>query len=110
VPVGALGRQAPVDVPQAPLRLTYVTSGLDVRTVVSPAFDRPGAYEARYRLSVRVDSRAVGSRPAWIERRGEGRSLASATRSTDGAITQAVRALYSQIRAVGGAVYPKGGR
>jgi hypothetical protein len=103
VPVGALVRQVLVNDPQAPLRLTYVTSRLDVRTVVSPAFDRPRAYEARYRLSVRVDSPAACVRQVWLEGRGEGRSLASAARATKGAVTQAVRELHRHISAVGGA-------
>lgn len=103
VHVGALVRQVLVDDPQAPLRLTYVTSQLDVRTVVSPTFDRPRAYEARYRLSVRVESSATRVRQAWLDGRGESRSLASAARSTQGAITQAVRELYRHIRAVGDA-------
>jgi hypothetical protein len=103
VPVGALVRQVLVDDPQAPLRLMYVTSRLDVRTVVSPAFDRPRAYEARYRLSVRVDSPAAGARQVWLEGHGQGRSLASAARATQGAITQAVRELHRHISAVGDA-------
>jgi hypothetical protein len=42
-PAGTLLRQALVDDPQAPLRLTSVTSRLDVRAVVSPTFYRPRA-------------------------------------------------------------------
>src|SRR5262245_28353331 len=44
VAVGAWLRQVLVDEPWAPLRLTYVTSRLDVATVVSPTFYRPRAY------------------------------------------------------------------
>jgi hypothetical protein len=106
--IGALLRQALVDDPQAPLRLTYVTSRLDVRTVVSPTFDRPRAYEARYRLSVRVDPPAAGARQVWLEGCGESRSLASAARAINGAITQAVRDLYRHISAVGNAHTPQG--
>jgi hypothetical protein len=101
--VGAFVRQVLVDDPKAPLRLTYVTSRLDVRTVVSPTFDRPRAYEARYRLSVRVESSAAGVRQAWLDGRGESRSLASAARATQGAVTQAVRELSRHIRAAGDA-------
>jgi hypothetical protein len=107
-PVGTLLRQALVDDPQAPLRLTSVTSQLDVRAVVSPTFYRPRAYEARYRLSVRVESSANGARQVWLEGRGESRSLASAARATQGAITQAVRELYRHISAVGDARVPQG--
>lgn len=107
-PAGTLLRQALVDDPQAPLRLTYVTSRLDVRTVVSPTFDRPRACETRYRLSVRGDSPAAGARPVWLEGRGEGRSLASAALATHGAITQAVRALYRHISAAGDARIAQG--
>jgi hypothetical protein len=103
VHVGAFVRQVLVDDPEAPLRLTYVTSQLDVRTVVSPTFYRPRAYEARYRLSVRVESSVAGMRQVWLDGRGESRSLASAARATQGAITQAVRELYRHISAVGDA-------
>jgi hypothetical protein len=103
VHVGTVVRQILVDDPQAPVRLTYVTSQLNVRTIVSSTFDRPRAYEARYRLSVRVESSAAGVRQAWLEGRGESRSLASAARATQGAITQAVRELYRHLRAVGDA-------
>jgi hypothetical protein len=99
-PAGTLLRQALVDDPQAPLRLTSVTSQLDVRAVVSPTFYRPRAYEAQYRLSVRVESSAT-ARQVWLEGRGERLSLASAARTTQGAITQAVRALYRHLSAVG---------
>jgi hypothetical protein len=71
-PVGTVLRQVLVDDPQAPLRLTYVTSQLDVRTVVSPTFYRPHAHEARYRLSVRVESPAAGARQVRLE--GAGRA------------------------------------
>ncbi len=42
-PVGEVLHQVFVDDPQAPLRLTSVTSQLDVRAVVSPTFYRPRA-------------------------------------------------------------------
>jgi hypothetical protein len=100
VRVGALFRQVLVDDPQAALRLTYVTSQLDVTTVVSPRFPRPNAYVARYQLTVRVESPAIGVRQAWLQGIGEGRSLTSAARATNDAIAQTVRELYHQLAAV----------
>lgn len=97
--VGALLRQVLADDPQAPLRLTYVTSQLDVRTIVSPTLYRPHAYEARYRLSVQVESPAAGARQAWLQGSGESRSLANAARATHDAITQAVREFCRQLAA-----------
>jgi hypothetical protein len=93
VPVGDLLRQVLVDDPQAPLRLTYATSQLDVATVVSPRFDRPHAYVARYRLTVRVESPATGTRQAWLQGVGESRNLASPSRAIGEAVTQAAREL-----------------
>jgi hypothetical protein len=100
VPVGDWLRQVLVDDPQAPLRLTYVTSQLDVATIVSPTFYRPRAYQARYRLTVRVESPATGAQQAWLHTAGESRNLASAARATTDAITQAVRELFGQLAAV----------
>jgi hypothetical protein len=93
VPVGDRLRQVLVDDPQAPLRLTYITSHLDVTTVVSPTFYRPRAYQARYRLTVWVESPAIGARQAWLQGVGEGRSLAGSARAVDEAVTQVVREL-----------------
>jgi hypothetical protein len=90
-PVSDLLRQVLVDDPQALLRLTYVTSHLDVATVVSPRFYRPNAYVARYRLTVRVESPATGTREAWLQGTGESRSLVSPVRAIGDAMTQAVR-------------------
>jgi hypothetical protein len=73
VAVGALLRQVLVDDPQAPLRLTYVTSLLHVATVVSPMFDRPRAYQARDQLIVHVEAPATGARQAWLHAAGESR-------------------------------------
>jgi hypothetical protein len=98
-PVGALLRQVLIDDPQAPLRLTYATSQLDVTTAVSPTFYRPHAYPARYQLTVRAESPATGAWQAWLQGTGEGRSLASPARATDAAITQAVRELCRQLAA-----------
>jgi hypothetical protein len=100
VQVGTLFRRILVDDPQAPLRLTYVTSRLDVVTVVSPTFYRPRAYHVRYQLTLQVESPAIGTRQAWLQGTGESRSMASAERATSGALTQAVRALYHQLAAV----------
>jgi hypothetical protein len=91
--VSALLRQALVDDPRSPLRLTYVTSHLDVATVVSPRFYRPNAYVARYRLAVRVESPATATWEAWLQGAGESRSLASPVRAIGEAMTQAVREL-----------------
>jgi hypothetical protein len=99
-PVGTLLGQILVDDAQAPLALTYATSRLDVTTVVSPRFYRPHAYQARYRIVVRVESPAIGARQAWIQGTGEGWSLASAARATSDAITQAVREFSHQLAAV----------
>jgi hypothetical protein len=55
-PVGDLLRQTLVDDPQAPLRVTYVTSHLDIATVVSTTFYPPHAYQAHYQLTVWVES------------------------------------------------------
>jgi hypothetical protein len=98
-PVGPLLGQVLVDDAQAPLRLTYATSRLDVATVVSPRFYRPRAYQARYRILVRVESPAMGARQAWLQGTGEGRSLASAARATVVALTQAVREFSHQLAA-----------
>jgi hypothetical protein len=100
VHVGALFRRVLVDDPQAPLRLTYVTSRLDVATVVSPMFYRPHAYHARYQLTLQVESPAIGTRQAWLQGTGESRSMASAERATSDALTQAVRELCHQLAAV----------
>ena len=99
-PEGAVLRQVLVDNPQAPLRLTYVTSQLDVATVVSPRWYRPHAYVARYRLTVRVESPATGAWQAWLQGMGEGRSLARPDGATNEAISQAVRAFCRQLGAV----------
>jgi hypothetical protein len=101
--VGTLLRQVFIDDPQAPLRLTYITSQLDVTTVLSPMFYRPPMYQASYHLIVRVESPTSGMRQAWLQGTGEGRSWASAARATSDAITEAVRALCHQLSAAGGA-------
>jgi hypothetical protein len=98
--VGTLLRQVLVDDPQAPLRLTYVTSRLDVATVVSPRFYHPHAYQARYQLTVRVESLAIGTRQAWLQGTAASRSWVSAARATGDAITEAVWELYQQLSAV----------
>jgi hypothetical protein len=100
VQVGGLFRQVLVDDPQAPLRLMYVSSRLDVATVVSPRFYRPHAYQARYQLTVRVEAPAIGARQAWLRGTGESRSWASAARATGNALTQAVRDLCHQLAVV----------
>jgi hypothetical protein len=100
VPVGNLLRQVLVDHPQAPLRLTYVTSQLEVATIVSPTFYRPHAYQARYQLTVRVESPATGAQQAWLHAAGESRNLASAARATHEAVTQAVREFSGRLAAV----------
>lgn len=100
VPLGDLFRAVLVDDPQAPLRLTYVTSRLDVATVVSPTFYRPHAYHARYQLTVQVESPTIGARQAWLQGTGESQSMASAERATSDALTQAVRELCHQLAAV----------
>jgi hypothetical protein len=99
VPVGELLRQVLVDYPQAPLRLTYVTSQLHVATVVSPVFYRPRAYQARYQLIVQVEAPAIRAWRAWLYAAGEGRTLVSAARATTDAITQAVRELCRKVAA-----------
>jgi hypothetical protein len=99
VGVGDLLRQVLVDDPQAPLRLTYVTSQFHVATVVSPTFYHPRAYEARYQLIVHVEAPATGARQAWLHAEGEGRTLVSAARATADAITQAVRELCRHVAA-----------
>jgi hypothetical protein len=91
VPVGALLRRVLVDEPQAPLRLTYVTSRLDVVTVVSPTFYRPRAYQARYQLTIQVEPSAAGAGQAWLHTAGESHTLVSAAWATTDAVTQAVR-------------------
>jgi hypothetical protein len=96
-PVSALLRQVLIDDPQAPLRLTYVTSHLDVTTVVSPRLSRPNAYMARYQLTVRVESPATGTRRAWLHGTGESRSLVSPVRAIGETITQAVRGFSCQL-------------
>jgi hypothetical protein len=95
--VGTLLHQMLVDDPRAPLLLTYVTSRLDVATVVSPVFYRPHAYQARYQLTVRVESPAISTSQAWLQATGEGRSWASAARAASDAVTQTVRALGHQL-------------
>jgi hypothetical protein len=100
VRVGALLRQVLVNDPQAALRLTYVTSQLNVATVVSPRFYRPNAYVARYQLAVRVEFPDNGMRQAWLQAIGESRSLTSAALATNDAIDQTVRAFYRQLAAV----------
>jgi hypothetical protein len=109
VPVGELLRQVLVDDPQAPLRLTYVTSQLHVATVVSPTFYRPRAYEARYQLIVHVEAPATGTRRAWLQAAGEGRTLVSAERAITDAITQVVGELYHQFATLREAVGPREG-
>jgi hypothetical protein len=99
-PAGELLREVLVDDPQAPLRLTYVTSHLDVATVVSPRFYRPHAYVARYELTVRVELPAIGMRQAWLQGAGESRSLASPVRAIGEAMTQAVRELSGGLAAL----------
>jgi hypothetical protein len=89
--VGRLLGQVLVDEPQAALRLMYVTSQLDVATVVSPRFYRPKAYVARYQLTVRVESPAIGVRQAWLQGVGDSRSWTSAARAINDAIAQAVQ-------------------
>jgi hypothetical protein len=100
VPVGDLLRQVLVDDPDAPLRVSYVTSRLEVRTVVSRTWYRPHAYQARYRLTVRVEAPAPGVWQAWLQGSGESRSLAGPARVTHDAITQAVRELSRHLAAV----------
>ncbi len=100
VPVGELLRQVLADDPQAPLRLTYVTSQLEVATIVSPTFYRPRAYQARYRLTVRVESPALGARQAWLHAAGESQNLASAARATHEAVTRAVWEFSGQLAAL----------
>ena len=97
MPVGDLLRQVLVNDPQAPLRLTYVTSHLDVATVVSPTFYRPRAYQARSRLTVRVDSPAAGTQQAWLHGTGESWSLAGPARAAHESVTQAVRELSGRL-------------
>jgi Lipopolysaccharide-assembly len=109
VPVGELLRQALVDELQAPLRLTYVASQLDVATVVSPTFYRPRAYQARYQLTVRVESPAAGAGQAWLHTAGDSHTLVSAARASADAVTQAVRELCRQVGALREAVGPRAG-
>jgi hypothetical protein len=106
-PVGEWLHQVLVDDPRAPLRLTYVTSHLDVATVVSPRFDRPHASVARYRLTVRVEFPAISAGQAWLQGTGESRNWASAARAVSDAITQAVREIYRQLAALREAVGPR---
>jgi hypothetical protein len=107
-PVGELLRQILVDDPEAPLRLMYVTSHLDVATVVSPRFYRPHASVAYYRLTVRVESPATGTGQAWLQGVGEGRSLAGSSRAVDEAVTQAVRELSLRLAKLWEACSPGG--
>lgn len=97
VPVGELLRQVLIDDPRATLRLTYVTSWLHVATVVSPTFYRPRAYQARYRLTVRVESPAIGVGQAWLQGTGDSRSLAGPAQATHEAVTRAVRDLSGRL-------------
>jgi hypothetical protein len=100
VAVGDLLCPLLVDDPQAPLRVTYVTSHLEVSTVVSRLFYRPHRHHAWYQLSVRVDAPAPGARQAFLAGRGEGHSGGSAARAVSGAIHQAVQDLMRQLVAV----------
>jgi hypothetical protein len=95
--VGDLLQQILVDDPQAPLRVTYVTSQLDIATVVSTTFYRPHAYQARYQLTVWVESPGTSARQAWLAGTGESRSLTSAARATHDAITHAVQDLFRHL-------------
>ena len=85
--VGEVLPQILMDDPQALLRLTYVTY-------------RPNLHRARYQLTVRVESPAIGVGQAFIEGRGEGQSTVSAGRASQEAITQAVRALARTLDAL----------
>lgn len=107
--VGDLLRRVLVDDPKAPLRLMYVTSQLKVVTVVSPTFYRPHAYQARYQLTVQVESPATGARRAWLHMAGESRNLVSAARAIDEAITQAVRELWHRFTVLREVVGPREG-
>ena len=98
--VGDLLQQILVDDPQAPLRVTYVTSQLHVATVVSTTFYRPDAYRARYQLTVWVESPGTSARQAWLAGIGEGWSLASAGRAAHEAITRAVQDLFRHLAAM----------
>jgi hypothetical protein len=109
VPVGERLRQVLVDEPQAPLRLTYVTSRLDVATVVSLTFYRPRAYRARYQLTIRAESPAAGAGQAWLYTAGDSHTLVSAARAATDAITQAVRGLCRQVGALREASGPSEG-
>jgi hypothetical protein len=91
-PVGEVLHQVFVDDPQAPLRLTYVTSHLDVSTAVSPIFYRPHRHRAQYQLMVCVETPATDPGHACMAGVGEGQSGASAARASQEAITQAVHA------------------
>jgi hypothetical protein len=95
--VGPLLGQVLIDDPQAALRLTYVTSQLDVATVVSPRFYRPNAYVARYQLTVWVESPAIGVRQAWLHGIGDSRSWTSAAQAINDAIAQAVQEFCRQL-------------
>jgi hypothetical protein len=106
--VGELLRQVLVDDPEAPLRLMYVTSHLDVATVVSPRFYRPHASVAYYRLTLRVESPATGTGHAWLQGVGKGRSLAGSARAVDDAVTQAVRELSLRLAKLWEACWPGG--
>jgi hypothetical protein len=99
VPVGDLLQQILVDAPQAPLRVTYVTSRLHVATVVSTTFYRPRAYQARYQITVWVESPGTTARQAWLAGTGEGWSLAGASRAARDAVTHAVQDLRRQLAA-----------
>lgn len=96
-PVGEVLHQVFVDDPQAPLRLTYVTSHLDVSTAVSPIFYRPHRHRAQYQLMVCVETPATDPGHACMAGVGEGQSGASAARASQEAITQAVRALARRL-------------
>jgi hypothetical protein len=106
--VGPLLRQVLVDDPQAALRLTYVTSQIDVATVVSPRFYRPHAYMARYQLTVRVESPAIGVRQAWLHGVGDSRGWMSAARAINDAIAQAVEEFCRQLAVVRDAFVARG--
>jgi hypothetical protein len=88
-PVGEVLHQVFVDDPQAPLRLTYVTSHLDVSTAVSPIFYRPHRH--------RAETPATDTGHALMAGIGEGQSGASAARASQEAITQAVHALARRL-------------
>ena len=66
-------------------------------TVVSLRFYRPNAYVARYRLTVRAEFPATGTRQAWLQGVGESRSQAGPAQAADEAVNQAVRGLSRQL-------------